>query len=94
MFETLLQLASLFAVALQQRHNFRDQAVQRDSPFFVQDFFAGAIRARNFLLQRNVFGAFLKCVFVQRFFFRSEFRSQLVGEGLIVFARNQFILAA
>jgi len=61
--------------------------------FFAQDFFAGAIGSRNFLLQRNLFTAFLEGVFVESGFLVREFLGEKVGEPLVIVARDEFVLA-
>ena len=91
---TLLQFFAQGVVFLQEFYRSGNQRAEGDAFFLAQQVFAGAVGARNFLLQRDVAGPLGVGVFVQAAAFGFEFRGQAVGVALEVRGGNQFILAA
>jgi hypothetical protein len=92
--EALLQLAAAGCIVFEQRHGFGDEAVQRHGVFFAQDFFAGAVGAGDFLLQRHLLGALFESVFVEGGLFLFEFLCQKIRKALVIVAGHQLVLAA
>ena len=81
-------------IGFQQRHRPGNQRPERDSLLFAQQFLAGAIGARNFLLPRHRLFAFGKRVGIQHGPLGLQFALEQVGILLVVFRGNQFVLAA
>ena len=76
-FVTLAELAQTLGIVFQERDGVGDGAVDGKGALVAKDFFAGAIRARNFLLQRDVFGALFVGVLIERGFVRLQFRRRV-----------------
>ena len=89
-----MQRIAQICITLQQAHRSGDQRSERNPLLLAQEFFAGLVGPRKFLLQRHRFQAFREGVFVQRFALRFQPHRQIIRVALIVFAGNQFVLAA
>ncbi len=92
--EAFLKAAETIGIALEEGDGLRDEAVDSDSAFFAEDFFAGAVGAGDLALQSDMLGALVAGVFVEMGAIGFEFGGEGLGKLVIIVAGDELVLAA